>query len=136
RAIYLFQIWLFRRVQSKLPFRRASEPRPRRGGIRLGRRRLSRHRSGSDLRDDRKSAHRAGLAHHEDESAHQAWSGARRFLRRLAVHDAVARPAAVAPRVRWVPLVVIGALLLASGCGPRSADQTVVRVWAVGPGGE
>src|SRR5438874_1892356 len=45
RAIYLFRIWLFRRVQSKLPFRRASEPRPRRGGIRLGRRRLSRHRS-------------------------------------------------------------------------------------------
>ena len=32
--------------------------------------------------------------------------------------------------------MVIGAILLATGCSPRSADQTVVRFWAMGREGE
>src|SRR6266581_2559938 len=83
RTVHLFPVRLLRRLQLELPFRCTAESWPRRRGIRLGGRRLSRHRPGTHLRDDRKPAHGAGLARHEEEPASQAGSGASRLLRRL-----------------------------------------------------
>ena len=46
-------------------------------------------------------------------------------------------PAAARAPWRWgARLVALGAVALVAGCGPRSADETVVRFWAMGREGE
>lgn len=46
------------------------------------------------------------------------------------------RPAALTPWGCLARLIAIGVVLLAAGCGPRPAGETVVRFWAMGREGE
>ena len=85
RGVHLLGFWLPRCLQSLVRLPHSGAQRPLHPGLRLGRRRLSRHRSGRDLRDDRELPKRHGLGRDAQERPPAARTGTRGLHGRMAV---------------------------------------------------
>src|SRR5205085_12727 len=128
----LFAIRLSRCVQSQLRLRGPIAPWPPHCRIRLGRRRLSRHRPRRDLRDDRKLSQRDDLGRDAQESVRASRPDARRLRRRLA-HRVRAVTLHRSFRGAFALLFAACSIFAAGGCTSRSSDPNVATSSVVDP---